>query len=77
MSQKGGDEFSGVKGNVALAEEQLQAMEELLKAGIWVTRATGEPPEASEWAALARAAEASGKEVYSVDAQRQAERGEE
>lgn len=39
-----------------------------------VARATGEPPEPTEWAALARAAEAAGKEIYSVDAARQAGR---
>ena len=42
-----------------------------------VARATQEPPEASEWAALARAAEAAGKEIYSADARRQAERSQE
>ena len=36
-----------------------------------------ETAEASEWATLARAAEVAGKEIYSADAHRQAERSQE
>ncbi len=59
-----------------LAELRQQAVEAgdsfLLRA---VAQASGTPPAPSEWAALARAAEAAGKDRYAADARRQAERG--
>lgn len=60
-----------------LAELRQQAVAEgdafLLRA---VARSTGETPAASEWTALASAAEAAGKELYAADARRVAERSE-
>jgi len=41
-----------------------------------VTQATRQAPQNEEWAALARAAEAVGKDRYAAEAIRQAERGE-
>ncbi len=41
-----------------------------------VAQASSKPPAPAEWAALARAAEAAGKDCYAADARRQAERGE-
>jgi len=41
-----------------------------------VTQATRQAPQNEEWAALARAAEAVGKDRYATEAIRQAERGE-
>jgi len=60
-----------------LAELRRQAVEEgdafLLRA---VVSASGSPPEREEWASLAAAAEAAGKERYAVEARRHAARGE-
>jgi len=41
-----------------------------------VAQATRQAPQSEEWAALARAAEAAGKDRYAAEALRQAERGE-
>jgi hypothetical protein len=61
-----------------LAELRRQAVEEgdafLLRA---VASADRSPPERAEWASLAAAAEAAGKERYAVEARRHAGRGEE
>ena len=66
----------------AEAEEQLNALRvEAVEAGDFfllraATRALGEAATPEEWEALARAAEAAGKDVYAADARRQLDRGE-
>ncbi|MBW8034124.1 MAG: hypothetical protein FVQ79_00200 [Planctomycetes bacterium] len=43
LSQKGGDSYAGVEGDVAQAQVNLQAVVESLKAGDWVSRVGGGP----------------------------------